>query len=203
MNDFATGDERDRLMELFDGLVASGEGLPDPNTDLGRVTREFFANNWQTCRDGLLAHASKVRVWPRPQDSSSPHWFRFEIDRPYKRRKSIHSPIEIVAGPVRGRLWYRPDLFKCMDSPVIAVALDREQAFFHPNCSRKSGAVCLGSLPKSPYPFPLDLLLENVLFPIISYVQRRPSDPFDLEAAAYFALAPDAMQGLEPVEPLY
>jgi hypothetical protein len=62
--------------------------------------------------------------------------------------------------------------------------------------------VCLGELPPSPYPFPLDLLLEH-LYTILTYQNYRPSHPLDLEAATYFALESDALAGLEGVQPLY
>jgi hypothetical protein len=46
-------------------------------------------------------------------------------------------------------------------------------------------------------------LLENHVYPIVSYQNRQPTHPADIEAARYFALEPAAMQGLEPAPPLY
>ena len=52
-------------------------------------------------------------------------------------------------------------------------------------------------------PAVVDNLIENHLYPIITYQNRRPSHPLDQEAARFFAIDPTAMDGLEPAAPLY
>jgi hypothetical protein len=193
--------ELQEFMEQLSQLLARGSELPDEDTPLGKLTRQFFANNWRNCQEGLLRKTNRIRVWPEP--SPAPRTFRFEIDCPYKRQCRPEAPVELVPGPIRGTVYYRPDIFANIDDPPIAVALDRDQSLLHPNCSREKGFICLGELPPTPYPFPLDLLLENLVYPIVSYQQKRPVHPFDADAARYFALDPDAMQGLEPAVPLY
>jgi hypothetical protein len=88
-----------------------------------------------------------------------------------------------------------------LDLPAVAVLVERRLGFLHPNYSRRYGILCCGELPGGP--IPLDLLFENYIYGIITYQNRRPTDPADVEAARYFALEPDAMEGLENVEPLY
>ena len=182
-------------------MVEFGPRMPEEDTPIGMLTRQFFANNWLNCEEGLLRKTRRIRV--RPEPSPAPRAFEFEIDCPYKRQRGPNAPVELVPGPVRGAVYYRPDVFANAEDPAIAVALDRDQSFLHPNYSRDKGFICLGELPASPFPFPLDLLLENLVYPIVSYQHRRPVHPFDLEAARYFALDPEAMQGLEPAPPLY
>jgi hypothetical protein len=41
------------------------------------------------------------------------------------------------------------------------------------------------------------------MYPIVTYQNRSPAHPLDRAAAEYFAFNPEAMDGLEPVEPLY
>jgi hypothetical protein len=169
---------------------------------LDKLTREFAANNWAACADGLLQRTDRIRVWPEP--SPAPLSFEFEIDTPYKRKLTPRAPVELVAGPVRGRILYRRDMFENPDGPLIAVQIDRRLGYFHPNYDRDRGFLCLGdqrNLP--PGPQALDLLLENHIFPIVSYQNRSPIHPLDFEAARYFAFQPTAMDGLEPVVPLY
>ncbi|HUG92072.1 MAG TPA: hypothetical protein VML55_14630, partial [Planctomycetaceae bacterium] len=190
--------EMDEFLDSL-ALMAGGCDLPDEDTPLGRLTREFFGNNWGTCRDGLLARTQRIRV--RPDASPWPRVFQFEIDCPFKRKLGPEHPVELMPGPIRGTILYRPDLFRNPHEPALAVRLPRGQAYFHPNYSRTLGLVCLGDVP--PGPFPLDALLENHLYPILSYQNRRPSHPADFESARYFALDPEAMSGLEPVRPLY
>jgi hypothetical protein len=176
--------------------------LDADDSPLGLVAREFFANNFAECCDGLLRNTRRLSVVPEP--SPAPRVFRFEIDRPYKRKGPADPSAVLMPGPIRGSIHYRPDLFANPDGPHIAVQVDPDLAFFHPNCSRgHASLVCLGNLPENLFPFPLDVLLETRLYPILTYQDRQPSHPFDLEAAAYFALDPHAMDGLEPVEPLY
>jgi hypothetical protein len=172
------------------------------DSPLALIAREFFANNWAECCDGLLQRTRLLRVIPEP--SPAPRMFRFEIDRPYKRQFADDAPVELMPGPIRGTVHYRPDLFVNPDGPHIAVQIDPDLGFLHPNCSRQRGSIiCLGALPENLFPFPLDMLIETRLYPILTYQDRQPSHPFDLQAAAYFALDPQAMDGLEPVEPLY
>ena len=193
--------ETERLLDHFFRIADLDGGMPDEDTPVGMLTREFFFNNWLNCQQGLLQKTNRIRVTPEP--SRAPRVFQFEIDCPYKRKQGPDTPVELVAPPVRGTIYFRPDVFINQEDQAIAVALDQHQAFFHPNYSRRKGFICLGELPETPFPFPLDLLLENLIFPIVSYQNRRPVHAFDREAAAYFAFDPQAMQGLEPVEPLY
>ena len=193
--------ELQHLLEHFSRMVEMGTRLPEEDTPLGMLSRQFFESNWRNCRDGLLRKTSRLRV--RPEPSPAPRIFRFEIDSPYKRKRGPDAPVELAAGPICGTIYYRPDLFVNNDDPAIAVALDRDQWLLHPNYSRKLGFICLGELPRSPFPFPLDLLLENLIYPLCTYQHKRPVHPFDLEAARYFALDPSAMEGLTPAAPLY
>ena len=189
-----------RLLQQVGRIIHCAEETLD-DTPLGRIVREFFQNNWINCRDGLLKRTSTLRVFPLVE--KVPRLFRFELDRPFKRKAGEAGTIELAQGPICGTIHYRPDLFVNQTDLPIAVQLDLEQQYFHPNCSRQHGFVCLGELPPVPYPFPLDLFLECHLFPVLSYQNRRPSHALDREAAMYFALDADAMSGLEPVEPLY
>ncbi|MCU0960165.1 MAG: hypothetical protein MUF48_08665 [Pirellulaceae bacterium] len=186
-----------RVREMLQDRQRSRDESP-----LAVVTDEFFANNWAECRDGLLRRTKRLSVTPEP--GPAPRVFRFEVDRPYKRKLAPGAAVELMPGPIRGAIHYRSDLFHNPGGLHVAVQVDAELAFFHPNASRRHGSlVCLGNLPTGLFPFPLDLLLETRLYPILSYQDRQPSQPFDLEAAAYFALDPHALDGLEPVEPLY
>jgi hypothetical protein len=192
-------DEIRHLLDRFALMARLGDCLPAEENPIGMLTREFFANNWTNCRAGLLKKTARIRVWPEP--SPFPRIFKFEIDCPFKRKTGSDGPIELLPGPVRGTAYYRPDILTASEIPPVAVALDVEQAFFHPNYSRRKGFLCLGELPR--VALPLDVLLENIVYPIVTYQNRRPNHAFDREAAAYFALVPEAMTGLEPVEPLY
>lgn len=191
------------LRHLMAMVQQHATGSPsDDDSPLAAIAREFFANNWADCCDGLLQRTPTLRVYP--EWSAAPQAFRFELDRPFKQKRKSDAPVELCDGPIRGLIRYRGDLFVNPALPYIAVQIDPEQAFFHPNCSRRRGSlVCLGELPDSLFPYPLDLLLETRLYPVLTYQDRRPSHPFDLEAASYFALHPEAMDGLEPVAPLY
>lgn len=172
--------------------------LPEQGTPLGDTTRDFFRNNWDEAVSELLDKTSVVRVLPDSPDA--PHRFRFEIDTPYKHKRSRAGQVDLDPGPVRGQILYRPDLFVIYDAPAVAVLLDPDQAYFHPNHCRRTGVLCIGDVPNGPYP--LKSLIEHV-YGILTYQNRRPSHPADIEAAAYFALEPDAMSGLESVRPLY
>lgn len=192
----------DALLQRLLEAALDRDDLPEEDTPLGKLIREFFTNNWAMCRDGLLQRTTKIRV--QPETNSAPRAFRFQIATPYKRKLDSNSVVELLPGPVRGRILYRGDMFENPEPPTVAVMLDRDQAYFHPNYARKQGFLCIGdeqNLP--PGPLPLDVLLENHVYPIITYQNRRPAHPADLEAAQYFALDPTAMEGLEPVDPLY
>ncbi len=189
----------EEMLQRLSALVDHRALLPDRNTPVGETTHDFFENNWIQARDGLLARTERIRVEPL-QSGPVPYQFRFEIDRPYKS-KTADGGIELVEGPIRGMIRYRPDLYLAApDEASIVVLLDRSQHLFHANHSRRHGILCVGDIPTGPY------LLEHLLlhlFSILSYQNWSASDPADLEAARYFATDPEAMSGLEVVEPLY
>lgn len=190
------------LLRRLIQLAAQHEDMPSEDTPIGRLTRELFANNWASCRDGLLERTSKIRV--QPEFSPAPHRFRFEIDCPFKRKLGAAAPVELMPGSVRGQIIYRGDLLVNHDGPTVAVLIDRELGFFHPNVCPQRGVVCLGDESQlAAGPIPLDQLLSSQLYAVVSYQNRRPSHPLNLEAARYFALELDAMEGLTPVQPLY
>lgn len=203
----ATPTDYTAQQSLFEHLMAvvrqaeAGSSTAD-DSPLAMIAAEFFCNNWADACDGLLQKTRLLRVYP--EWAAAPRAFRFELDRPYKRKRGPEAPVELCPGPILGLIRYRADLFANPNLPYIAVQIDPTLAFFHPNCSRQRGClVCLGDLPETLFPYPLDLLIETRLYPILTYQDRRPSHPFDLEAARYFALQPEAMEGLEPVAPLY
>ncbi|MBI4881885.1 MAG: hypothetical protein HY812_19830 [Planctomycetes bacterium] len=166
--------------------------------NLEQLAADFFENSWSACRDGLLARTSRIQV--APLDLPAPTCFAFVLETPYKRKLSPGAPVELDPGPLAGRILYRPDPFSPDPGPRIAVAIDNP-GFFHPNFSRRHGLLCLGNLP--PGLCPLDQLIEHHLYPILTYQVRRPSDPADAEAARYFALDPEALNGLRRPAPLY
>jgi hypothetical protein len=176
------------------------ELLPEDETPLGRATREFFHNNWVNARDGLLARTKRLRV--RPLEPFAPRSFRFELDCPYKRKLSPAAAVELVDGTLRGTITYRPDVFVApMYEPSVAVLLDRSLGYFHSNFSRRHGILCLGDLPGGGA-MGLDGLLLHI-YMILTYQNLSPWHAADEEAAQYFALDPEAMAGLEDVQPLY
>ncbi len=187
------------MLEQLSRLLEGRDDLPPADTPLGGMTREFLTNTWETCRDGLLQRTGRIRVVPEPLPA--PRMFNFEMDLKFKSKLNRDEPITLEPGPIRGMVIYRPDLLANLHLPSVAVRLDPELGYLHPNYSRQHNLICLGDLPAGP--FPLDALLENHLYPILSYQNRRPVHPADIEAAQYFALDPDAMSGLEPVLPLY
>ena len=166
------------------------------NHESNELTIRFLGESWREARDGLLARTKTIRILPL--SSETPACFRFEIHRPFKRKTARGAAVELVDGPLFGTILYRPDQL-AREGPPIAVFLDPDQAFFHPNSCRRTGVLCVGDLP--PF-FPLEAKLEHI-FSITSYQNRTPRDPLDFEAARYFALDHDCMAGLEPVEPLY
>lgn len=189
-------------------LAMLSDDLPDPATPLGQLTREFLRNSWESCRDGLLARTQRIRVQPElnpfsPDPDPVPRVFRFEIDLPFKHQRRPGGPIELAPGPIRGSVIYRANMLSNLDEPSVAVRLDPALGLVHPNFSREHALLCLGQTTDFQGPIPLDVLLGNHVFPIVSYQNRHPEHPADLEAARYFALDPEAMVGLEPVSPLY
>ncbi len=197
-------EELDHFLQHLLEVALNRDDLPEEDTPLGKLARQFFTNNWTMCRDGLLRRTTRIRVQPEPEPGPAPRVFRFEIASRYKRKFDSSSVVELMPGPIRGRILYRGDMFENPLPPTVAVLLNRDQGYFHPNCARKQGILCIGdeqNLP--PGPLPLDVLLENHVYPIITYQNRRPAHPADLEAARYFALDPTAMEGLERVDPLY
>ena len=142
--------------------------LPDEDEPLGRLAREFFVSNWQQCRDGLLSKTTRIRVMPEP--SPVPRAFRFEIDCPYKRKRDADAPVELMPGPVRGQVLYRSDLFQDPEGPCVAVLIDPDLAYFHPNYSRTRQYLCIGDLGDlPPGPIPLDRLLQPVSISIPAF----------------------------------
>lgn len=191
----------DELMQNLAQVVRNAEGSiapPEDDSPLARMTAEFHANSYATYLAGPLARSERIDVVPATLPS--PTRFSFSVGVRFKRKLGEGHPVELDPGPVRGRIFYRPNLLFPEPGPAIAVAIENP-GFFHPNFSRRHGLLCLGSLPGGPYP--LDQLIEHHLYPILSYQVRNPSDPADPEAARYFALDPEAMHGLQPVPPLY
>jgi len=194
--------DRGAMLELVHRLaavLALEDELPDESTPIGRLTRDFLANNWAQARDGLLARTTKIRVAPQP--SPAPRIFQFELDRPYLRRVRPDAPVERAEGPLRGTIRYRPDLYPVRPKQHSQVVfLDPAQHLLHPNYSPRFGVLCVGELPAGPYP--LEDLLEHT-YAILCYQNVATDDPADRDAADYFALHPDASSGLEAAEPLY
>ena len=83
--------------------------LPDESTPIGRTTREFFDNNWERARTGLLSQTTKLRVAPQP--SPAPRVFHFELDCTFKRKTSPDALVELARGPLRGTIRYRADIY--------------------------------------------------------------------------------------------
>jgi hypothetical protein len=170
----------------------------DDDTPVVKAGKEFFSNSWTQACDGLLSKTKKIAV--EPELSPYPRVFHMHIFCSYKRKEGLLEPVELVQGPIRGTIYYRPDILSPGDdSPAVAVAL-QDHGFFHPNFSRRHGLLCLGDLPAGP--IALENLLEHV-YRIVTYQNLRVTDPADAEAAVYFATDPEAMVGLEKVEPLY
>lgn len=193
------------LMEMLQSLhrlAALDDLSPDPDDPLGRESVEFFTHNWKNARDGLLSKTSKIRVQPNVP-VPDPRIFFFEMDIPYKRKQQLPpssaATVELVDGPLRGTIRYRADIRTAdPDEPTIGVFLDPEQCFYHPNYSQRFGVLCIGDSP----PQALNDLLEH-LYWILTYDSTNTYDAVDHDAASYFALAPDAMMGLEDIAPLY
>jgi hypothetical protein len=185
------------LLEELQGLAGLDEGLPDPTTDEGQATLDFFANNWSEASDGLLSRTRQVRVQPLP--GAGPRSFSFEFDRPYKR-KQPGGLVELVPGPVRGRILYRPNVLAPDPGSRSVVVFIDSDGFYHPNYSRMHGILCVGDIPPGPYP--LEALIEHV-YSIVSYQNMDSMNPADHEAVRYFGTDPDALDGLTDVQPLY
>ena len=185
------------LIEELQSLSGPDEGVPDPSTQEGQATLEFFANNWEEARSGLLARTELVRVRPLPV--AGPRSFRYEFDRPYKSKRP-QGMVELANGPIAGTIRYRPNILTPdPGSRSLVVSVDSDQ-FYHPNFSRQHGILCMGPIP--PGPFPLEALIEHI-YSIVSYQNMDSTNPADWEAVRYFATDPDALEGLSEVQPLY
>ena len=185
------------LMDELHNLAGLDEGLPDPSTGEGQATRDFFANNWEEAREGLLSRTQRVRVRPLP--GAGPRSFSYEVDRPYKRKRP-QGLVDLAPGPVRGTIRYRPNVLSPDPGSRSVLVFVDSDGFYHPNFSRSHGVLCTGDLP--PGPFPLEALIEH-LYSIISYQNMDSTRPADWEAVRYFGTDPDALEGLTEVEPLY
>ena len=184
------------------GLISSGSLQDDDplsaSTSEGRAACEFFENNWGQARDGLLSRTDRIRVWPA-SEAGPPTAFRFEIDRPYKR-KQADGMVVLEPGPISGTIAYRRDVMTSTpDSRPVCVFL-RSRGFYHPNFSRPLCVLCVGPFPPGPYP--LDALLLHI-YAIVSYQYLGTNDPLDQEAFRYFTRDPEAFEGLGDVPPLY
>lgn len=189
------------LEELLEQLacIIADDDLPPGDSPLSTLMRMFCQSNWENMQTGLLRRTDRIRMTAERGDF--PRRFRFDIDLPFKRKLGPHAPVELMPGPIRGVIIYRPNLYAYPSEPAIAVRLDRTPGFFHANYSRSRHLLCLGHIP--PGPFELNVFVESHLYPILSYQNQVLSDAFDSEAAAYFATHPDALSGLRPVPPLY
>lgn len=171
----------------------------DPAVPLGELETAFFTASWERGR-AMVARSDRLRIESLTA-GPAPTTFSFEFDCRYKRRLAMDQPVELVAGTLSGRVIYRPDPYDGdPDTPVALVLINRRHGFWHPNYSRTHGILCVGDLP--PEPIPLDDLLQHV-YTIISYQNRSTRDPADAVVAAWFATEPDALVGLEHVEPLF
>ena len=186
----------DLMSELLD-LAGLDEGLPDPSTGEGRATRDFFANNWQEAREGLLSRTQRVRVRPLP--GAGPRSFSYEFDRPFKCKRP-EGMVELAPGPVGGTIRYRPNVLTPDPGSRSMVVFVDSEGFFHPNYSPIHRVLCIGDI--APGPFPLEALVEHV-YGIVSYQNMDSTNPLDSEAVRYFSTDPDALEGLTDVEPLY
>ena len=185
------------LMDELYNLAGLDEGLPDPSTGEGQATRDFFTNNWEEAREGLLSRTQRVRVRPLP--GAGPRSFWYEVDRPYKCKRP-QGIVELAPGPVRGTIRYRPNVLAPDPGSRSVLVFVDSHGFYHPNFSRSHGVLCIGDIP--PGPFPLEALIEH-LYSIVSYQNMDSTRPADWEAVRYFGTDPDALDGLTEVEPLY
>lgn len=164
----------------------------------GRAARDFFNGNW-TNAQALLSRTERIRVVP--DDPDCPRGFRFEVRTPFLRKRRAFSDVELMPGPIRGRIFYHSDpLGASSEVPRVVVLLDGDQALLHPNHSRRFGILCLGHL--APEPIELTRLLPH-LYAILTYENMSLAEPADPEAAAYFGNHPDPLRGLPMAEPLY
>jgi hypothetical protein len=187
------------LADLFSRIssLSLDGGLPDPSTAEGRNVREFFKNNWEMARDGLLERTTRIRVRPLPPEG--PRSFSFEMDLPYKR-KHANGMVELEPGPIRGKIDYLPDVMAPEPDTRSIIVFVNSAGYYHPNYSRAHSVLCVGDIP--PGPFPLDALLEHI-WQILSYQNYRSDSPLDDEAVRYFATDPSAFEGLTEVPRLY
>ncbi len=185
------------LLEQLHDLSGLDEGLPDPSTGEGRATRDFFANNWEEARTGLLSRTQRVQVRPLP--GTGPRSFAFEFDRPYKCKRP-DGMVELAPGPVTGTIRYRPNVLTPDPRSRSVIVFVDSEGFYHTNYSRVAKVLCLGDFP--PGPFPLEALVEH-LYSVVSYQNMDSTNPADKEALRYFGTDPDALEGLTEVQPLY
>jgi hypothetical protein len=178
-------------------LIAYGGELPDATDPEGRAARDFFANNWRAACDGLLARSNRIRVEPLPPEG--PRSFSFEIDLPYKRKQPSGS-VELDTGPIRGLITYHASIFAPPAGARSIVVFVTSDGFYHPHHSRAHKVLCLGDLPRGPYP--LDALLEHV-YSIVTYQNLDLQHFLDRDAAVYFASDLHAFEGLVDVPTLY
>lgn len=201
-NELSPQQQLEHVLEHLMQMALSREDLPEEDTPAGRLARQFFSHTWAQCRDGLLKRTEKIRMVP--EHSAVPHRFRFEIDTRYVRKFGPDAEIETIDGTVFGQILYAPNLFENFDEgPSIAVLIDRELGYYSPNYCQKRGVLCIGDHTQLPAVLPLDDFVESHLFPILSYQNVKPSHPLDPAAAKYFAMDPNALDGLQPVAPLY
>lgn len=191
------------FMERIGELIRT---KPDEDrSPIARITDEYFENSYREAAEGLLTRADRLRVLPH--GLPSPRSFDFEFARHFKR-KAPDGSLVLAEGPIRGKIFFRNDIFTAASAPdnlpAVAVILDPALGFFHPNVSmnpESAGFVCTGALPVGPVP--LEPLLMY-LITILTYENYRCTDPLNREAARLFAADPEgALHGLEPMEPLY
>jgi hypothetical protein len=178
-------------------LLNLGGPLPDLSDPVGPAVRSFFSNNWRSAREGLLARTTVVRVTPLPPEG--PRVFCFEIDRPYKR-KLASGQVVLDEGPIEGLISYQSTVLNPPAGVHPILVFVTSEGFYHPNFGRQHSVLCLGDLPRGP--FPLDALVEHV-YGIVTYQNVDVHHALDREAASYFARDPLAFEGLDDVPTLY
>ncbi len=185
---------RDPALSRLDLLITGGAGVP-----LGEADHDFFMHSWLRGRE-VRDRSDRLRLEPLTP-GPAPTAFSFEVDCRYKRRMALDQPVELVDDTLSGRILYRSDpVDGDPDTSSVLVLIDPRHGFWHPNFSRRHGILCVGDLPAGA--IPLDDLLQHV-YSIITYQNRSTRDPADPVAAAWFASEPDALVGLEHVEPLF
>jgi hypothetical protein len=177
-------------------LLALEDPLPDPDTEVGREARAFFEQSWADARDGLLARTGRLSIVPA--SLPAPRLFHWTIERPFKRWKQ-GGGVELAPGPIRGTIHYRGDaLVAPPDEPTILVRVDPDLGFVHPNADPVTSLICHGLSGLLPLE-PLALHVHG----IVAYQNMGLASALSRAAAEYFLRDPRAMDGLEPVEPLF